>query len=248
MIVSKPISIQLYTVREYMEPEGEQAVLEHIARAGYDAVECGTPKDGAESYLKRVNDLGMKVSSYFGPPPTAETVNETIEIAQALQVKNVVCGFWIPEFESLEAIQKVADQLNPAIEALSRHGLNLCLHNHWFEFDSIAGDFAINHLMQRAPGLKMETDIYWASAFGTEDVAAFVAANKAKIPLLHVKDGPLVKGEPHVAVGSGKMPIPEILAAADPSVLDWWVVELDECGTDMWAAVEQSAAYLKSLS
>ena len=46
------------------------------------------------------------------------------------------------------------------------------------------------------------------------------------------------------AVGSGKVDIKAAIAAADPNVLQWLIVELDRCDTDMWAAVSQSYTYL----
>jgi hypothetical protein len=47
-----------------------------------------------------------------------------------------------------------------------------------------------------------------------------------------------------LAVGSGKMDVPAVINAADPKVLQWLVVELDNCATDMLTAVAQSYAYL----
>ena len=44
------------------------------------------------------------------------------------------------------------------------------------------------------------------------------------------------------AVGSGRMPVAEILAAS-PSAT-WHVVELDRCATDMLTAVGDSLAWL----
>jgi hypothetical protein len=44
------------------------------------------------------------------------------------------------------------------------------------------------------------------------------------------------------AVGSGKMPVAEILAAS-PSV-EWNVVELDACATDMMEAAQDSITWL----
>ncbi|MEE3182445.1 MAG: sugar phosphate isomerase/epimerase, partial [Pseudomonadota bacterium] len=67
---------------------------------------------------------------------------------------------------------------------------------------------------------------------------------RKRAPLLHIKDGPLTKGEAHVAVGDGRMDIPAIIDAADEDILEWIVVELDDCDTDMMTAVEQSYAYL----
>jgi sugar phosphate isomerase/epimerase len=240
-----PVSIQLYTVRQYVEAEGAEAILEHIAKAGYDAVEPGDVGPDPSAYLQRLKDLGMTVSSWFGPFPDAEHVNQVIETAKALNVENVVCGFWIPDFESVAAITRTAEKVREGIKALHAAGLNLCLHNHWFEFDRVDGHLAMDRLLNACPGLKLELDIYWASNFGAIDVQTFVRTRSDCIQLLHVKDGPLVKGEPQTALGQGKLDLPAIINAADPNVLKWLVVELDECATDMWTAVEESVAYLR---
>ena len=47
-----------------------------------------------------------------------------------------------------------------------------------------------------------------------------------------------------LAVGSGNMNIPEVIAAADPEVLEWLVIELDRCDTDMMEAVRNSYEYM----
>ena len=49
-----------------------------------------------------------------------------------------------------------------------------------------------------------------------------------------------------VAVGKGKMNIRPIVTAADPAVLRWLVVELDECATDMLDAIRDSYTWLVS--
>lgn len=90
----------------------------------------------------------------------------------------------------------------------------------------------------------MEIDIYWCANFGANNPAEVVSAYRDRAHLLHVKDGPLVKGEPHVAIGSGKMDIPTTLKAQDTTVTQWHVVELDECATDMMKAVKDSYDYL----
>ena len=64
------------------------------------------------------------------------------------------------------------------------------------------------------------------------------------MPLLHVKDGPLKRDAAHVAVGDGSMDVAGVIAAADPAVLEWIIVELDACDTDMMTAVERSYRYL----
>jgi len=112
------------------------------------------------------------------------------------------------------------------------------------EFEMVEGRWAIDHLIDLVPDLNLEIDIYWAANFGANDPAEVVRKHRNRAHLLHVKDGLLVKGEPHVAVGSGKMDIPATLKEVDESVTQWYVVELDECATDMMAAVRESYDYL----
>jgi hypothetical protein len=66
-----------------------------------------------------------------------------------------------------------------------------------------------------------------------------------RVVALHVKDGPTVKGEPNVAVGSGAMPVSAVLAAAPEDA--WRVVEFDECATDLFEALAASLAYVESV-
>jgi sugar phosphate isomerase/epimerase len=92
--------------------------------------------------------------------------------------------------------------------------------------------------------VEAQFDVYWAANFGAVDVPALIRRHPGRFPSLHVKDGPLVQEEPHVAVGAGKMDIPPLIAAAEGDVLEWNIVELDHCGTDMMQAVRDSYAYL----
>jgi sugar phosphate isomerase/epimerase len=92
--------------------------------------------------------------------------------------------------------------------------------------------------------VQFEIDTYWASNFEACDPPEQVAKFKARTPYLHIKDGNLEKGQPMLAVGSGKMDFPAVIAAADPNVLRWLVVELDSCATDMLTAVADSYRYL----
>jgi sugar phosphate isomerase/epimerase len=62
--------------------------------------------------------------------------------------------------------------------------------------------------------------------------------------MLHIKDGLIDPPQPHTAVGAGKLDMPAIIGAADPNVLEWLVVELDSCATDMMQAVADSYRYL----
>jgi len=88
----------------------------------------------------------------------------------------------------------------------------------------------------------LEVDTYWA-AVGGQDVPALLGRLGDRVRYLHVKDGPVVSRDDFMtAVGAGRMPVAEILAAS-PSAR-WHVVELDRCATDMMTAVGDSLAWL----
>lgn len=240
----KPISIQLYTVRELAKDGNHLSVLKEIADIGYSGVEGHGYGMTPTEFRKVIADLGMSVSSYFGPFPDKDGIQEFMDTASALGTKLCVSGFWVEEFENLDAIKRTADRVAPAVEVLKSNGFIFGLHNHWMEFEMVEGRWAIDHLIDLVPDLCLEIDIYWCANFGANDAADVVAKHRSRAHLLHVKDGSLVKGEPHLAVGSGKMDIPGTLAAADESVTHWHVVELDECATDMMQAVRDSYNYL----
>ncbi len=242
----KPISIQLYTVRELAKDGNHIQVLQALADIGYKGVEGHGYGMSASEFRRTVEDMGMKVSSYFGPFPGEDGVQEFMETANDLGTQLTVAGFWIEEFADLDAIKKTAERIAPVVETLKENGFTFGLHNHWMEFEIIEGRWAIDHLMERVPNLHLEIDIYWCANFGENDPAQVVRTYQDRAHLLHVKDGPLVRGEPHVAVGSGKMDIRPTLNAQNPDVTKWHVVELDECATDMMKAVKDSYDYLIS--
>lgn len=240
----KPLSIQLYTVRELTKDGNHLNVLQQIADIGYKGVEGHGYGMTPTEFRKVVEDMGMSVSSYFGGFPDPENINEFMDTANALGTNLTVSGFWVPEFESVDAIKNTADRVRPAVETLKANGITFGLHNHWMEFEMVEGKWAIQHLIDLVPDLHLEIDIYWCANFGANNAAEVVRTYRDRAHLLHVKDGPLVKGEPHVAVGAGKMDIPAVLAEENPAVTKWHVVELDECATDMMEAVRGSYDYL----
>jgi len=240
----KPISLQLYSVRE--EAAGDfVGVLKRVADIGYKGVEpAGLHGHKPEEIRKVLDDLGLVCSSTHAGLPTKENLQEVVDTAGALGHEWLVTGKGPDDFKSLDDIRKAADEFQAGAELLKGTGIRLGYHNHWWEMTEVDGRYGLEIFLELAPDVASETDVYWVCNFGAVDVPALVRKHAARIPLLHIKDGPLVKGQPHTAVGKGKMDIPGIVNAADPDVLQWCVVELDSCATDMFEAVEDSYKYL----
>ncbi len=240
----KPISVQLYSLR-HAAGEDLPGVLKQLAEIGYKGVEFAGLYDHAPKDVRTMlDDLGLVVSSAHMSIPTDQNVNEIVDVAGVIGAEIVVAGAGPESFQNPDSILEVAGEFEAAVQVVAPHGLRVCYHNHWWEMVDMDGRSGLELLLTEAPNLRSELDVYWACDFGKVDVPALVAEYNARIPLLHLKDGPLVKDQPHTAVGAGKMDIPACVAAADENVLEWVIVELDECATDMLTAVRESYQYL----
>ncbi|HBK17710.1 MAG: sugar phosphate isomerase/epimerase [OM182 bacterium] len=240
-----PISVQLYSVREASAENFDQ-VLDVISRIGFKGVEPFNlfgkrPAD----FRRQVEDLGMQVSStHFPWVNRSPDIGKVADTVKTLGLDMAPGGFWPDDFKDMEAIKRTIDTTQGLVDDLARYDLKLFLHNHYWEFAEVEGRPGYHYLQDAVPDVLFQIDTYWAANFGKNDAAAELSRVRERTPLLHIKDGPLVPDEPHVAVGSGKMNFEEIFAAVDPSVFQWAVVELDHCATDMLTALAMSYQYL----
>jgi sugar phosphate isomerase/epimerase len=242
----KPLSVQLYSLREASQKDFP-GVIKSVGKIGYKGVEPAgfyglTPRE----LRKIVEGEGMVISSTHGPWAKPDNLNEVIDTAKEFGIDLCAGGYRPEDFADLDAIKRTADTVNGMDEKLRAAGLTLFLHNHWWEFERLDGKLKYDIFATLAPTVKFEIDTYWSANFGANDPAEMVRKFASRAPLLHIKDGPLVKDEPMVAVGSGKVDVASVIAAADPTVLRWLVVELDACATDMLTAIEGSYRFLTS--
>jgi sugar phosphate isomerase/epimerase len=242
-----PISLQLYALRESAEVD-LPGTLKKIADIGYMAIEtAGLHGKQPAEVKKMLDDVGLVMSSAHIPNLRPETVPYAIEMCKAMDFNKVQVGTTPTAFKTLDGIKGEADRIQEIACMLKPHDIILGVHNYYNEFDPIDGRYPYDYLMDQTPDIYCEIDMYWASNFGKTDVPAVISKYKHRVRVLHVKDGPLTSDEaPQTAVGKGKMNIPACINATDPNVLEWLVVELDDCATDMLEAVRDSYIYLTS--
>lgn len=239
-----PISIQLYTVREYAEKDF-RGVLKTLADIGYTGVETaglhGFPTTEVKNWL---DEYGLVCSSaHSGIEFTSDAVDEIVATAKTLGYNYLIGG--VGEWGTVANVDKNVATCRASAALVKPFGMKVGVHNHWLELDVLEnGKIGLDYFLEQNPDAFSELDIYWACNFGLVDVPAFIARNKKDLDLLHIKDGTLERNIPHTAVGKGKVPIVDCLKAADPNVTKWAVVELDECATDMWQAVKDSYDFL----
>jgi len=241
--MATPLSIQLYTLRD--EVQGNfAAVLRRVAEIGYKGVEfAGLHGHSPQEIAGIVGDLGLQVSSSHVSLPTVETIRQIADTEKVLGNTRLVAGLGPDEFKTLDDCKRSAERFQTAGELVKAEGLTFGMHNHWWEFETCDGELVYDFVLESAPDIFSELDIYWAAYAGVSP-ATVVTQHSARLPLLHIKDGSLEKDSAMTAVGAGKVDIAGTVGAADPAILQWLIVELDRCDTDMWEAVRQSYVYL----
>lgn len=244
--MTKPIALQLYTLREQAAKDYE-GVIRKVAEMGYPGVEtAGFPGSTAQEAAKLFQQLGLTVTSAHVPLPLGDRQQEVLETLDALGKPRLVCTQIGPDdVKSMDAVRRLCERLNQANQVSRAHGLEFGIHNHWWEFEMLEGRLA-HHIMLELlePEIFFELDTYWIQVAG-QDPREMVRALGSRVPMLHIKDGPAVRGVPQTAVGDGVMDIPGIIAAAAPGA--WQIVEMDECATDVMVAAKKSFDYLMGL-
>jgi len=221
--------------------------LRRVAAMGYAGVEFhgfpGSPGATAEQAARLCRDLGLFVTSAHTAMPIGDAAPQIIETMRILGVTCVVSGKGPDDFASLDQIKRTCDLFNRANANVRAAGLSFAVHNHWWEYITVEGRYVYEVMLEHLePTVLLQPDTYWIKTAGV-DPAAVVRRLGARAPLLHIKDGPCVKGEPMTAVGDGTVDVPAIVAAGGAHT-QWLIVEIDRCATDMLEAAAKSARYL----
>jgi sugar phosphate isomerase/epimerase len=239
---SNPPAVQLYTVREQLADD-RKGVLARIAAFGYGAVEPFNILDDPAGLAADLAAAGLAACSVHASP-AGEQAAAVAGAARTLGAGTVIVPYLPPaRFADADGVRDVAAELNGMAARLAADGLRLGYHNHDFELSSMVGGRPALEVLADAldEGVLLELDTYWA-AVGGQDVPALLGRLGQRVRYLHVKDGPVTKDDPMTAVGAGRMPVAEILAAGRSA--EWQVIELDRCATDMMTAVGDSLAWL----
>ena len=252
-MTSNPPALQLYSVRDQL-PSGRAEVLQAIRGFGYGAVELYDVRTDPGALRADLDAAGLGVCAVHARA-LGEDADALLDGARTVGADTVIVPSVPAErFADADAITALARDLNAAAARAAGRGLRFGYHNHAFEMSPVAdGRTGLEALADSLDAaVLLEVDIYWAAVGGPTpptppsppgaDVPALLRRLGDRVRYLHVKDGPVTRDDPMTAVGAGRMPVAEILAAC-PSA-EWHVVELDRCATDMIRAVGDSLAWL----
>ena len=261
------IGVQLYTVRDQITKD-PAATLKAIADIGYKEVEVirGTlpvvaplaKADGLSAISVHADtDLILGSGTLANGYNLAACINDSA----AAGAKYIVMPYIMPGNRPTDAagFAALGDKLNKAGEQIKKGGLQLCYHNHAFEFTPLPDGRRSLDVMLAAtdPALvKLELDVFWVSITGAQPVD-LISQYKGRIALMHLKDK--MKGAPvsltemvpkptFVEVGSGAVDFPAVLAAASAAGVEHYFVEQDQTAGDPIDSLRKSFQYLQGLS
>ena len=235
------MALQLYTLRDQL-PAGRKAVLQAVKSFGYGAVEPYDVLTDPEAQRSDLDEAGLAVCSVHAKALGDDT-DAMLAGARKLGADTVIVPSVPAErFADADAITALARDLNAAAARAAGRGLRFGYHNHAFELALVDGRTGLEVLADALDdAVLLEVDTYWV-AVGGQDVPALLRRLGDRVRALHVKDGPVTQDDPMTAVGAGRMPVADILAAC-PSA-EWHIVELDRCATDILTAVSDSITWL----
>ena len=260
------IGLQLYTVRNQMANAPAQT-LASIKAAGYDQVELMDVMD-ADVMVPLAKEQGLEATSAFMPwnilgqekPENVATLAMVLDKATKNKLQHLVFGYiGKGSRETADQFKAMADRCNAAAETCAAANIQLCYHNHSFDFQPLdGGQCGFEIFIERFDPMmmKFELDVFWAAIGGWDPVETLYKLDR-RVSQVHLKD--LKSGEGTIydeakipvdafkEVGSGIIDMPAVIQAARKIGVVQCHVEQDQSPAPL-KSVEQSVAYLKKMS
>ncbi len=240
------IGLQLFTVRNELK-EDFAGTMKFLGDIGLEYVEGAMSYDDEKA--KILADNNIKNASGGGPLPIDDESKKALDQAVACGLQRYVVFSpqnWQEDFKTLDNIKAYCALLKQGVANAKAAGVQLCYHNHWFEAELYDGKRGYQIMMDEVgDDLAFEIDTYWA-AVGGSDPASVLDELGEKVPLIHIKDGPIGSNEDTMCpLGLGKLDIPAIIKHAKHA--EYAFIELDNSDRDILESVKISLEYLNTL-
>jgi sugar phosphate isomerase/epimerase len=245
------LAAQMYTLREFTKtPKDLAESLAKVKKMGYDAVQMSGACAIEYSELhKMLADNGLVCcATHIGYDQMKNDPAKVIQDHYAIQCKYPAIGGLPESFRNAEGYARFAKEATEVGKKLAEGGLHFGYHNHSFELEKFGGRTGLATIYEDSDPkcLKAEIDTYWIQ-HGGGDCAAWIEKLAGRIPLIHLKDMTVRKGQPIMAeIGEGNMNWTSILAACKKADVEWYIVEQDTCERDPFESLAISLKNLKS--
>lgn len=266
-----PIALQLYSVREDLQADFE-GTIKKVSEMGYDGVEFAGLYDHTAAEVKALcAKYSLTPISAHVPFVDMMKDPDLLSVYAEIGCRFVVIPYLTEEYRpGHEKFAEVIEGAKVLGKKAKELGMQLCYHNHDFEFVKIDGEYALDILYKEVPADLLETqiDTCWVNV-GGENPAEYVRKYAGRAHIVHLKDFAGQKSEHMYAligikdekendgtgafefrpVGYGRQDFKAILAASEAAGAEWVVVEQDQpsMGKTPLECAQMSINYLNSI-
>jgi sugar phosphate isomerase/epimerase len=247
------VALQLYTLRDYLKtPTDIRHALKKVRAIGYESVQAsglGPIEDAELVEILRGEGLGL-CATHEGSDLIRQEPEKVAAKLSRLGCKYTAYPYPAGvDWSKPGDVESLVADLDRAGAVLAKAGQVLTYHNHAVELTRFQGSTALDYIYAKSNprNLQGEIDTYWIQNGGGDPVA-WCAKLAGRLPLLHIKDYTVQpSGKPDfAAIGSGNLNWPAIIAAAEKSGCEWFIVEQDATPGSPFDAVKQSFDYIKA--
>jgi len=248
----KPLGVQLYTIRGLVQNKARES-MQSLAQIGFKEVET----------LRAIHPVILPLCKEFGLKPVAAhfdlalitsqtpAFQKALDEAKGAGIQYIVVPYVAPpDRGGPDVYKRMAKQINAAGDTCAKMGLQLCYHQHAFEFGEVEGKRPWDILLSEtdARTMALELDVFWVAVAGLDPVT-LIRQLKGRVKLLHLKDrAPGVPKQYTEAVspgafrevGLGSLDFPAILKAAADMKVQHYFVEQDQTAGDPIESVRTS--------
>ena len=221
--MSLPIALQLYTVRDLLETQLAET-CQKVREIGYTHVEIGpfsghtTRAVGEAAKAAGLQIIGTHEGSLMNDGPS----DEIMSVCRDLGIAYAIQPFLDEDKRSGETYDRLARELPKK----AGQEVTVLYHNHDFEFEAMSDSrTGWQHLYENTQ-LMAEVDTAWVAIAGFDPVAE-LRKMAGRVPLLHIKDCSDFEQKTLCEVGTGKVPVADIIKVAPEVGAKCFVVEQD---------------------
>ena len=242
------IGIQLYSVRDFFEPDPKGTVRK-LAGMGYKELESyernedmfwGMTHKGFASLAK---ELGISlVSSHC---EIEKNFEKKAELAAEIGMKYLIFN-WPFSRQPLDEYRRKAEMFNRCGEVCNKAGLRFAYHNYSSSYQKEDGMFPQDLLMDRTDASLVfhQMDMYWVARAG-QDPAEWLARYPGRFTLCHIKDG---NEKETTLLGKGNVDLKKVLTTARDNGMDHFIVEQEDYQQmDSLVAAGRNAEWMRAL-
>ncbi len=243
-----PLAAQLYTVRDECARDFE-GTLRAVAKMGYRAVEfAGLYGMQPHDLRKLIAEIGLQaVSAHFRIDRLETQLDAVIQESHVLGIPLVACPVLAEHLRAdANGWRTIAGTLDAIGAKLRQRGLQLCYHNHDFEFARFEGKSGLEWLYDSSSSnVHAELDVFWVKQ-GGDDPVHWIQRLPGRCSALHLKD--MAPDGSFIELGKGTIDFPGVLRAAEKSGTIAYIVEQDTCARPPLDSLAISLEYMRKIA